>query len=76
MTRNEAISICDQTILCLESCVQYHLSGQEPLIAECCEDALRAVKKLREYMFQGLGDAARRGEGLRIKAVPGYEDGY
>lgn len=61
MTRNEVLSIADQTILCLESCVEDYLGRNEPLLAECCEDALRACKAHRAYVFQGLGDEARRG---------------
>ncbi len=62
MTRNSVLSVCDQTILCLEACVQDYLGRNEPLLAECCEDALRALKPVRQYVFQGLAEEARRGQ--------------
>ena len=54
MTRNDALSRIDQTILCLESCVQDYLGRQEPLLAECCEDALRALTPVRQKIFNSL----------------------
>ena len=52
MTRNSALSICDQVILALESSVQDYLGRQEPLLAECMEDANRAIQSLRSVIWQ------------------------
>lgn len=62
MQRTDMLSSFDQTILCLEACVQDYLGRQEPLLAECCEDALRALQPARQYVWQGLAEEARRGE--------------
>ncbi len=53
MTRNDALSRIDQTLLCLESCVEF-FSGSDPLLAACCEDSLRALKPVRQLVFNSL----------------------
>ncbi len=56
MTRNDALSRIDQTILCLESCVETFVSSNDPILAECCEDSLRALKPLRQVIFNALDE--------------------
>ncbi len=56
MTRNDAMSRIDQIILCLESCVQDYIKSNDPILAECCEDSLRALKPLRQVIFNSLDE--------------------
>lgn len=81
MTRTDALSRLDQTLLCLESCVQ-HFAVTDPVLAVTCEDSIRALIQLRSAVFNGMRDyvtiesnTAKPSEVRMLDAYAKYFDG-